>query len=1135
MFGRHFELNEQMLHIVEEIGKHMPGGFFIYKASDREELLYANDAVIGLFGCEDLEAFKEYTGYTFRGMVHPDDYDSVREIIGEQTAQEGTDLDHVEYRIIRKDGEVRWLDDYGNYTETEAYGGIYYVFISDITEKRERMESDRAVRNAVIEALSEAYHTVWLINDVETGSFSLYRGDTAGDTIHGAPIRDALNRMKYPQAKEYYIRTTVAECDRERLEKDLELGQIASRLREKPLYTVNYLRMMPDGSERYFRIEFAKVNMPNGRMGVVCGFKDVDDDVREGQAVQKALRDAKKAEEENRRLVQEVESAARLATMMGSVASLLTNMPAMSFSKDAATGKYLACNQSFAEYAHKSDPSGVIGLTDHEIFDSETADHFVADDQKALEMDEPYIFFEDVPDAVGNPRNFQTTKMKFTDGAGRLCTLGMCVDVTEMTRIKSAEAEARVRQQELEEKVVLQEQLLKEEKQQSQQKSLITALASDYWSVYYLELDKNHGICYQSHADIDDGFSVGDEFPYMESVTAYANRYITDKYREEFLRFVQPDEIKERLKTQRVISYRYMVYRHGRESYEMVRFAGVRHPEDRDDNLVHNVGACFTNVDAETRRSLEQSRALSDALKSAKQANAAKTAFLSNMSHEIRTPMNAIIGLNNIALNDPEVKERTKDYLRKIDVSAHHLLNIINDILDMSRIESGRMVIKNEEFSLSKVLEQVNTIISGQCRDKNQHYECRVKGHVDDYYIGDDMKLRQVMINILGNAVKFTPKGGTITFTVEEIKRFDNNSTLELIFSDNGIGMSSEFLPHLFDAFSQEDSSMTSKYGSTGLGMPITKSIVELMNGSISVESVKNAGTTFTVTVTLKVSDRKNDSEDHEEADVIRPHEMVVLVIDDDEIACEHAQIVLEKAGISSETALSGREALEKVEMRQARRDPYDLILVDWKMPEMDGIETTKRIRAIAGDHTPIIILTSYNWDDIAEEAKKSGVDSFVPKPLFAATVLDEFREAYKRKNAGARSLKADLKGRRILLAEDVDINAEIMMVVLSMREMEVDLAENGKIAVDLFSAHESGYYDAILMDMRMPEMDGLEATRIIRSMDREDAKTIPIIALTANAFDEDVQRSLQAGLNAHLSKPVEPEALFEALEGLIG
>ena len=830
MFGEHFKLDKETMSIVEEIGRHMPGGFFIYKAAQSEELLYANKALFNIFGCDDLDDFKELTGYTFKGMPHPDDYRAISKSIAEQIDGSDENLDYVEYRIIRKDGEVRWVDDYGHYTETDEYGGIYYVFISDITEKKR---------------------------------------------------------------------------------------------------------------------------------------------AREAEAVR----------------------------------------------------------------------------------------------------------------------------------------------------------------QEMEARLALQEKLLEEERQRVEQDKLITALASDYRGVYYVELDTDVGICYQEYSGIVDGFSEGEHFAFQRSIADYGSRYVTEEFIDEFMDFVQPDAIREGLKSERVISFRYLVRRDGKESYEMVRFAGVRHPEDRDDHMVHAVGMCFSDVDAETKRNLEQTRALGEALKVAEEANKAKTAFLSNMSHEIRTPMNAIIGLDSIALNNPDMPDETRDQLEKIGASAKHLLSIINDILDMSRIESGQMVVGNEEFSFNKALEQVNTMIGGQCREKGIAYECCMVGRIDEYYIGDDMKLRQVMLNILGNAVKFTPKGGKVTFEIEEITRFGGKATLQFVISDTGIGMSEEYLPKIFDAFSQEDSSSTNRYGSTGLGMPITKSIVELMNGRIEVASEKGVGTTFTVTVTLATSDHQNNC--YKDGD-LHPDEMSVLAIDDDPVACEHAKLVLGQVGISCDTALTGAEGIEMVKMREARREPYNLLLIDWKMPDMDGIETTRQIRAEVGFDAPIIILTSYNWDEVAEEARVAGVDTFVPKPLFASNVMDEFQKAFRKKSENAQNRGVVLEGRRILLAEDMDVNAEIMVMVLSMRGMEADRAENGQVAVDLYKSHEPGYYDAVLMDMRMPVMDGIDATKTIRALGRKDSTTIPIIALTANAFDEDVQRSMQAGLNAHLSKPVEPDALFETLESLI-
>ena len=696
-----------------------------------------------------------------------------------------------------------------------------------------------------------------------------------------------------------------------------------------------------------------------------------------------------------------------------------------------------------------------------------------------------------------------------------------------------SETENRVKQAELEEQLAMQEELLEQEQKRAEQDSMITALASDYRSVYYIDLDGNDGVCYRRDYTVDDGIPPTEHFNFTEAFTRYAERFVDESYRADFLSFIDPDTIRGRLSSEIIIAFRYLIHKNGTDSYEMLRIAGVRHPEDRNDKLIHAIGVGFTNIDSEMRESMERSQTLSDALKAAEEASKAKTVFLSNMSHEIRTPMNAIIGLDSLALNEKDLKPSTRGYLEKIGTSAEHLLSLINDILDMSRIESGRMSIRQEEFSFSKLIEQVNTIFNGQCTEKGLSYNCRINGHVDDYYIGDDIKLRQVLINILGNAVKFTPTGGSVDLIVEKTAAFDDKTTLRFTIRDTGIGMSKEYLPKLFETFSQENAMAGGKYGSSGLGMPITKSIVELMNGHIDVESEKGVGTTFTVTVTLIDSDKKTNED---ETDIeIRPQDMTVLVVDDDPIACDHAKLVLNNAGIYTEVALSGQEAVKMVKVRQARRENYDLIIVDWKMPEMDGVETTRQIRSVIGNESAIIILTAYNWDDILDEAVSAGVDSFIAKPLFSGSLIDEFRLALKKKLLNRTApKKADLTGKRILLAEDMPINAEIMISILALRDIETEHAENGKIAVELFESHPEGYYDAILMDMRMPEMNGLEAASAIRAMDRADAKTIPIIALTANAFDEDVQHSLQAGLNAHLSKPVQPEVLYETLENML-
>ena len=809
------------------------------------------------------------------------------------------------------------------------------------------------------------------------------------------------------------------------------------------------------------------------------------------------------------------EKAARdaetIAELRESISALFDNMPGITFSKDANTGVYLACNQAFAEYAHRQSPEEVVGLTDADFFDPATAEHIAETDRQAIAMDEPCTFYEHVLDATGRQRHLQTTKLKYVDPAGRQCVLGMCADVTDTHA-------------------------------QMQANSMITAMAADYRCVYYVNLDENDGVCYRDDPSDSEQTPAGVHFPYLERFTWYAENSVAEMYREGFLEFINPDNLRRRLSTQPLIAYRYLAKRENREYYEMIRAAGVRRAEERDDHTVHAIGLGLTKIDKEMRETMAKNEALAEALTLAEEASKAKTTFLSNMSHEIRTPMNAIIGLDTLALRDETLTPQTREYLEKIGGSARHLLALINDILDMSRIESGRMVLKSEEFSFRDFIDQINVMINGQCVDKGLDFDCHIVGQVEDYYIGDDMKLKQVLINILGNAVKFTPVPGSVTFTVEQVAEFEGHCTLRFTMKDTGIGMSKEYIPKIFEAFSQENSGATNKYGSTGLGMAITKNIVDMMNGEIAVDSEKGMGTTFTVTVTLKASSRSVNSEQG----YALPAGLRILVVDDDEVACEHARLVANAIGVHADTVTSAREALDRLQMLRNQGKPYDFVLTDYKMPDMNGIELAQAIRTIDGGETAIIVLTGYSWDDMQGEAKSAGVDGIMSKPLFTDSLMRELTAVLDRRGAGAANeggpvieeagadTEYGLGGCRVLIAEDMEINAEILMDLLEMEDIESEHAENGQLAVEMFNAKPLNWFDAVLMDVRMPVMDGLEATRAIRELDRPDARTVPIIAMTANAFDEDVQRSLQAGMTAHLSKPVEPERLYETLDKLI-
>ena len=823
-------------------------------------------------------------------------------------------------------------------------------------------------------------------------------------------------------------------------------------------------------------------------------------------------RENQKLGEQLNQAEQEAVAARKIAELKETISSLLDNMPGMTYTKDAETGVYLACNQAFAEYAHKGSPEGVIGLTDEQIFDAETAAHFVGDDKLALSMSKPYIFYDDVPDAAGNQRQLQTTKLKYTDASGRLCLLGICQDITDMVRIQHENA------------------MTKEAYENAVSSGLMythiaQALARDYTDMFYVNTDTEEFIKYR-RGDKSSAFSeMRRGWHFFSDCTEELAQRVYPEDRDAFLEAMERRTLMEALERKDTFILTYRQTGDNGPTYVSMKVSLM---EDDENFIIVGI----TNVDAEMRDAMAKSEALAAALNSAEQANKAKTVFLSNMSHEIRTPMNAIIGLDTLALKKENLDAETRGYLEKIGGSARHLLALINDILDMSRIESGRMVLRREEFSFSGMLAQVNTMVSAQCDDKGIVYECRLLNHVDDSYVGDDTKLKEVLINILSNAIKFTEAPGSVTLTVERTAAFEDQSTLRFRIKDTGIGMDKAFIPKIFDAFSQEDSGHKTKYGSTGLGMAITKRIVEMMNGSISVESEKGVGTEFTVTVTLRNCDQKGAAQ----YGAIDPKALRVLVVDDDPIEAEHARTVLEEVGIRADTCASGQEALHRMEVQHTKHNPYNLVLMDWNMPGMNGLEASAEIRKHFDDESTVVVLTAYNWDDIQEEAHRIGVESFLPKPLFAENVIEEF-ERIARKNRLAmfkEKKRANMAGRRILLAEDMEINAEIMMDTLEMENIRADHAENGKIAVEMFEKSAVGTYAAILMDVRMPEMDGLEAAAAIRAMDREDAKHIPIIALTANAFDEDVQRSLQAGMNAHLSKPVDSGHLVRTLGELV-
>lgn len=529
----------------------------------------------------------------------------------------------------------------------------------------------------------------------------------------------------------------------------------------------------------------------------------------------------------------------------------------------------------------------------------------------------------------------------------------------------------------------------------------------------------------------------------------------------------------------------------------------------------------------------KQQEMLESALLAAKQASSAKSDFLSRMSHEIRTPLNAILGMAALATQTVGNDEEMLDCISKIGISGHYLLSLINDILDMSRIESGKMLLHNTAFNFSEFIDGITTVIYGQAESKGIQYETEVAHGLEDGYIGDAMKLQQVLINILGNAVKFTSRGGKITFSISLISRNEEEARIRFAVNDTGCGISEDALNRIFDPFEQQDTTTTSTFGGSGLGLAIAKNLVSLMGGTIHVRSIVNIGSEFTVEVPLKIdkSLASKRSNHYSFAD------LRTLIVDDDLIICEQTSKTLRDIGMIPEWVTSGTEAIAKVSALWNTKQSYDFILVDWKMPDMDGIETSRRIRRIVGPDVTIIIITAYDWASIEREAKAAGVNLCISKPMLKSTLVSAFAKATgeaERERIAHTQPDIDFTGKRILLAEDHPLNAEIATRLLQKKHCIVDTAENGLKALELFTSSEVGYYDAILMDIRMPIMDGLQASVNIRHWDREDAKTVPIIAMTANAFDEDVEKSKNAGMDAHLAKPIDPELMYRVLYRLI-
>ena len=527
----------------------------------------------------------------------------------------------------------------------------------------------------------------------------------------------------------------------------------------------------------------------------------------------------------------------------------------------------------------------------------------------------------------------------------------------------------------------------------------------------------------------------------------------------------------------------------------------------------------------------KMNQALSEAVRAAETANKAKSTFLSNMSHDIRTPMNAIIGFTTLAVSNIDDKKRVRDYLGKILSSSNHLLSLINDILDMSRIESGKIHLEETEVSLSDVLHDLKTIISGQIHAKQLELYMDAMDVTNEDVYCDKTRLNQVLLNLLSNAVKFTPAGGTVSVRIRQYPGTVKGSELyEIRVKDNGIGMSQEFVQKIFSPFERERTSTVSRIQGTGLGMAITKNIVNMMGGTIEVLTEQGKGTEFIVRLPFRIQSKHQRIEKIAELEGLK-----ALVVDDDFNTCDSVTKMLVKVGMRSEWTLSGKEAVLRARQSMEMGDAFHAYIIDWRLPDMNGIEVTRQIRSL-GDDTPIIILTAYDWSDIEVEARAAGVTAFCAKPMFMSDIRDTLMTAIGQKQAEAETAilpaaGSDFRGKCILLVEDNELNSEIAAEILNEYGFLVDTAENGAEAVEKVKNSKPGNYDLVLMDVQMPVMDGYEATKQIRALDNPALAGITILAMTANAFDEDKKKALECGMDGFLSKPIVIEELISILQ----
>ena len=663
-------------------------------------------------------------------------------------------------------------------------------------------------------------------------------------------------------------------------------------------------------------------------------------------------------------------------------------------------------------------------------------------------------------------------------------------------------------------------------KQSQKRMRIINALGTAYSSITLFDLRARRA---ETVKKSDDDLVLEGNVPSKETQSDHVSKWIDDAYREGFLQFVDMDTVVERLKDHPSLTYTSQT-----KSGKWLLSVIVPQRFDKSGNMIA-VLLANRDITKEKVKELEQEKALRSALSVAEHANKAKTNFLNSISHDIRTPMNAVIGFTALATTHIDNKELVMEYLKKINISGRHLLSLINDVLDMSRIESGVVKLEEVKVHLPDVFQDLRSIIQGNINSKHQELYIDTQNVVHEDIITDKLRLNQVLLNIISNAIKFTPTGGLITIrVVENPCRKEGYASFSFRIKDTGIGMSKEFQEHIFDAFAREQTVTKSGIQGTGLGMAISKHIIDMMGGTITVKSETGKGSEFTVSIECKIASGTVKYKPIPELQGAR-----ALVVDDDTDTCINVCKMLRDIEMDADWTTSGKEAVIRAKEAFNIKKEFKAYIIDWQLPDLNGIETVRRIRKVIGEDTPIIILTAYDWTDIAEEAREAGVTAFVSKPLF----LSELRNVLTKQATESEDIKGNNDeqkkkrhaGKHVLLVEDNELNREIATAILEEAGMIVDSVGDGTDAVARMGVAKDTEYDLILMDIQMPKMDGYTATREIRTLANNKKANIPIVAMTANAFEEDKKKAFQSGMNAHISKPITIEVILDTMDQIFG